>query len=210
MLTQRLRWAQGTMQVMLRENPLVQRGLSLGQRLMYFATMWSYLSGFAAVVYLAAPMLYLCFGVRPVTTYGDEFLWHLVPYLVVNQLLFLVVGYGMRTWRGQQYSLALFPVWIRSLTTAIGNVWFGRSLGFAVTPKFRQAGGPPWRLVRPQLIAMGLLVLSLVVGLVRLALGHADAGGTLVNVVWVLYDLVVLSVIIDAALYTGYQEEQPA
>ena len=50
MLTQRLRWAQGTMQVMLRENPLLQKGLTAGQRLMYFATMWSYLSGFAAVI----------------------------------------------------------------------------------------------------------------------------------------------------------------
>ena len=60
MLTQRLRWAQGTIQVMLRENPLVQRGLKLGQRLMYFATMWSYLCGFAAVVYFAAPIIFLC------------------------------------------------------------------------------------------------------------------------------------------------------
>jgi cellulose synthase (UDP-forming) len=49
MLQQRLRWSQGTLQVLLRENPLVQRGLSVGQRLMYFAMMWSYLSGFAAV-----------------------------------------------------------------------------------------------------------------------------------------------------------------
>ncbi len=31
-------------------------------RLMYFATMWSYLSGFAAVVYLIAPVFYLTLG----------------------------------------------------------------------------------------------------------------------------------------------------
>jgi cellulose synthase (UDP-forming) len=110
MLHQRLRWAQGTLQVLLRENPLKQRGLSPGQRLMYFATMWSYLSGFAAVVYLAAPMVYLFFGVRPVRSFGAGFLWHLVPYLLVTQALFLVVGYGIKTWRGQQYSLAL--VWV--------------------------------------------------------------------------------------------------
>src|SRR5260370_39667786 len=59
MLTQRLRWAQGTMQVMFRENPLFQKGLTIPQRLMYWATIWSYLSGFAAVVYLAAPVSYL-------------------------------------------------------------------------------------------------------------------------------------------------------
>lgn len=52
-LQQRLRWAQGTIQVMLRDNPLFVRGLSFGQKLMYFATMWSYLSGFPSLVYLA-------------------------------------------------------------------------------------------------------------------------------------------------------------
>lgn len=56
MLQQRLRWAQGTIQVFIRENPLLQRGLSAGQRTMYFATGWSYLSGFTAVVYLASPV----------------------------------------------------------------------------------------------------------------------------------------------------------
>ena len=208
MLHQRLRWSQGTLQVMLKENPLFQRGLSLGQRLMYFATMWSYLSGFAAVVYIAAPVLYLFFGIRPVQTFGDDFLIHLVPYLVATQLLFLVVGHGVRTWRGQQYSLALFPLWIRACTTAVGNVFFGRSLGFVVTPKTRPSGASPfpWRLIRPQLVAIALLVTAAVVGLVRLALGLAPtAQGTWINITWVVYDLVVLSVIIQAARYTGYQ-----
>ncbi|SFK77271.1 cellulose synthase (UDP-forming) [Geodermatophilus ruber] len=205
MLHQRLRWSQGTLQVMLKENPLVQRGLSLGQRLMYFATMWSYLSGFAAVVYIAAPVLYLFFGIRPVQSFGGDFAVRLVPYLLATQLLFLVVGYGIRTWRGQQYSLALFPLWIRACTTAVGNVFFGRSLGFVVTPKTRQdSGGFPWRLVRAQLVAIVLLVAALVVGLVRLGLGLAPtAQGTWINVVWVLYDLVVLSVIIQAGRYRG-------
>jgi cellulose synthase (UDP-forming) len=208
MLHQRLRWAQGTLQVLLRENPLVQPGLSVGQKLMYLATMWSYLSGFAAVVYVAAPILYLVAGVRPVAAYGEDFFWHLVPYLLVNQLVFLVVGFGVRTWRGQQYNLALFPLWIRACTTAIGNVWFGRSLGFVVTPKTRQAWAPAWALVCPQLIAMGLLAAAIAVGLVRLAVGAFDSpGGIAVNIVWALYDLVIFSVIIDAALYRGVTPE---
>ncbi len=127
-LQQRLRWGQGTLQIMLRENPLFMQGLSIGQKLMYFATMWSYLSGFAAVVYLAAPVLYLLFGILPVRSFSTDFLWHLLPYLAINQILFLVVGWGMRTWRGQQYSLALFPLWIKAFVSAIGNVYFGRKL----------------------------------------------------------------------------------
>ena len=45
-----------------------------------------------------------------------------------------------------------------------------------------------------------------VAGLVRYALGLAPTPqGTWINLVWVAYDLVVLSVIIQAARYTGYR-----
>ncbi|MGY1832987.1 glycosyltransferase family 2 protein [Geodermatophilus sp. SYSU D01180] len=207
MLTQRLRWAQGTVQVMLRENPLVQPGLTVAQRLMYWATMWSYLSGFAAVVYFAAPVVYLLFGVLPVTGLTAEFFLRLVPFLLVNQLLFWVVGRGRRTWRGQQYSLALFPVWIRSVTSAVGNVVLGRSLAFAVTPKERQSvDRRPWHLVRPQLAVMALLVVAAVVGTVRMVVADASVLGTVTNLVWVAFDLAVLSVIVQAVRYRGPEQ----
>jgi cellulose synthase (UDP-forming) len=205
MMTQRLRWAQGTMQVMLKENPLGVRGLSAGQRLMYFATMWSYLSGFAALVYLAAPIIFLCFGVLPVTAWTVDFFARFIPFFLASQLLFLVAARGVRTWRGQQYALALFPVWIKAVWTAAANVWFGRPLGFAVTPKVRPDGAPSqWRLVWPQLLAMVLLVVAAVIGIVRAAMGLSWWVGTAVNVVWVVYDLVVLSVVVQALRYRGY------
>lgn len=211
MLTQRLRWAQGTVQVMFRENPLLQRRLRWGQRLMYFATMWSYLSGFAALVYLAAPIVYLTIGVLPVQAISTEFFLRLVPFLVVNQLLFFVVAAGRPTWRGQQYSLALFPVWIKSFTSAFGNVFLGRSLDFAVTPKTRQEDtGPAWHLVRPQLWAMAALVAAAVAGVVRIGTGQASAAGTTFNLLWVGFDLAIFSVIIKAARYRGFDAGAPA
>lgn len=204
-LQQRLRWAQGTLQVMFRENPLTQRGLSWPQRLMYFATMWSYLSGFAAIAYLAAPVLYLLFGWVPVEAYSTAFFWHLVPWLVVNQLLFVIVGWGLQTFRGQQYSLALFPLWIRAVVTTVQNVYFGRGLGFVVTPKVRQ-GGIFLELVRPQLVAMGLLVVGIGVGLARIALGSTETLPILVNVFWAAYDLVMLSAVVRAATWRPPEE----
>ncbi|WP_458115502.1 glycosyltransferase family 2 protein [Arthrobacter sp. D2-10] len=208
MLTQRLRWAQGTIQVLLRENPLAKKGMSLVQRLMYFATMWSYLSGFAAVVYFAAPIIYLTLGILPVTSISFDFFIRFLPFMIVNQLLFAVVGRGVSTWRGQQYSLALFPTWIKACTTAARNVWFGRPLGFAVTPKARQDGGPSWSLIRPQLIVMVLLAVAAIVGTIRLATGLNEPLGTFVNVVWVVFDLIVLSVLIKAVKYEGYVTEE--
>ena len=205
MLQQRLRWAQGTIQVFIRENPLVQRGLSAGQRLMYFATGWSYLSGFAALAYLAAPVLYLTLGILPVTTIGADFMWHLVPFLLANQLLFMVVGWKVKTFRGMQYSLALFPLWIRAVVSTIKTEVSGESLGFVVTPKTRQSGSA-LPLVRIQLWTMGILVVAVVIGCVRLMTGETDAGGAIMlNVAWAVYDLVMLSAVLGAASYEGFE-----
>jgi cellulose synthase (UDP-forming) len=210
-LQQRLRWSQGTLQVMLRENPLLKSGLSLGQRLMYWATMWSYLSGPFVVVYLAAPIVYLFSGIAPVSAYSWDFFGHLVPFLLVNQLLFMVVGWGRPTWRGQQYSVALFPLWIQAITSTLGNVYFGQALGFVVTPKVRQGGSSLrtlWRLIWPQLATLALLVIAALWGTGRLLLGHTDeVGGLAVNLFWVGYDLITVGVVIHAANYQPEQDE---
>ena len=203
MLTQRLRWAQGTMQVLLRENPLLQRGLSLPQRLLYFSTMWSYLSGYAALVYFAAPVVFLCFGILPVNTTALEFFLRFLPFMVANQILFIISSHGISTWRGQQYSLALFPVWIKATTTAVANVVFHRPLGFAVTPKTRQAGAAPWHLIRPQIVVGIVLVLATIIGVTRLLLGLGEPIGTFVNLAWVVFDLLILSVLVPAVRFQG-------
>ena len=209
-LQQRLRWAQGTIQVLLRENPLMQSGLSIGQRLMYFATMWSYVSGFFSFIYLIAPVLYLFFGWLPVRAYSSDFFWHLIPFLLTNQLLFIFLGWGLPTWRGQQYNLAMFPVWIKSVTSAVGNVYFGRSLGFVVTPKSRQSG-VYLNLVRPQLVMMGLIAASVLFGLARLLLGFTDEVlSVMVNIFWSVYNLVMLSVVIQAATYSPPRDDDRA
>ncbi|WP_278312447.1 glycosyltransferase [Lolliginicoccus levis] len=199
MLTQRLRWAQGTVQVMLRENPLVQRGLSAAQRLMYWATMWSYLAGFAAIIYFAAPVLYLTLGIMPVQAWSVDFFIRLIPFLIVNQLMFLVVSRGTPTWRGQQYNLALFPVWIKACYTAFRNVYFNKPLDFAVTPKTRQdTQGRQWHLVRYQLLAMAILAVASLIGAANLATGLISPLGFWVNILWVAFDLAILSVVIKA------------
>lgn len=208
MLNQRLRWAQGTMQVMLRENPLLQRGLSAPQRILYFATMWSYLSGFAAIVYFVAPVVYLCFGILPVKSITPTYFYHFIPFMVANQLLFFAVSRGISTWRGQQYSLALFPIWLKAVTSAVANVYFDRPLGFVVTPKTRQEGRNQWRLIRSQIIVSAILVIAVVIGIVRLVHGLNEPTGTSVNVVWVLWDLGLMSILFRAVRFRGIQPEE--
>jgi cellulose synthase (UDP-forming) len=202
-LQQRLRWAQGTLQIMFRENPLTRRGLSVAQRLSYFATMWSYLSGAFTLVYLLEPVGYLGFGWLPVRAFSATFFLHLVPYLLANELLFWFVGWGRPTWRGRQYSIALFPLWIRALWTSIGNVYFGRPLGFVITPKVQ--GGEPtgsYRLIQWQLAMIALLAGVSALSLIRLVLGLSpDPVPILVNLAWAVYDIAMLRVVVVAWRY---------
>ena len=207
MLTQRLRWAQGTVQVMLRENPLVQRGLTLAQRLMYFATMWSYLSGFAALVYIAAPIAYLTLGVLPVQALSTDFFVRLVPFLLVNQLLFFVVADGRPTWRGPAVlaravpgldpvvHLGLRQRLPRPLARLRGHAQ-GEARGHrpALGPGQAAAGrdGPAGR--SPSSSA-GSASRS----------ARRSPFGTIFNMVWVVFDLVIFSVIIQAVRYRGFE-----
>ncbi len=203
MLQQRLRWAQGSLQVLLRENPLRVPGLSLGQRVMYLATMWSYLQGFAALVYLAAPILFLDFGISPVSAYSLDFLARLLPYLGATWAVLALVGWGQSTWRGHQYSLALFPLWIRAAATAVVGTLLGRLPAFVVTSKVRRQGRH-WRLVLPQLTMIVLLAVAVTIGLARLMTrSTAPPLATAVVTTWAVYDLAVLSVVVPAMLYPG-------
>lgn len=209
-LQQRLRWAQGTLQVFFRENPLLQRGLALPQRVMYLATMWSYFSGFATVVYLAAPCLYLFFGFKPVTAYSLPFFARLIPFLIVNQILFTVSAPRIKKWRGHQYSLSLFPLWITAVISTIRNVYFGQPLPFVVTPKTRQGVTGQWRLVRVQIATIVILAAAGIWGAARLATGTApNIPGTMVNVLWAGYDVFSLSVVWMALRYRPSNESEP-
>ncbi|MHC5822381.1 MAG: glycosyltransferase [Nostoc sp.] len=94
-LKQRLRWAQGTVQVLLRENPLAKSGLTFWQRLNYFQTMYSYFSGFSTLIFISCPIIYFFTGIVPVKTYGFDFALHFLPAFIINRLTFITAAWGI-------------------------------------------------------------------------------------------------------------------
>ncbi len=196
-MKQRLRWAQGTIQVFLRDNPLVKKGLSFAQKLMYFSTMYSYFSGFFNLVLLLAPVVFLFTGIAPVDSWSIDFFIRFIPFFVMNKIMFRFIAAGIPVWRGEQYNLAMFPLNIK----AVLSVFTGKKLTFVVTPKQRE-GGKDFRLIWPQSF---LIVLS------AAAIAFAIAGffrgssisiiGLVVNVVWAIYNIVSLGVVVKALYY---------
>jgi cellulose synthase (UDP-forming) len=204
MMEQRQRWATGTMQVFFLDNPLFLRGLTISQRLMYLSTMTSYLSGFAALVYIMAPVVFLVSGIFPIHCDSIAFFVYFMPFFVCCQALFAVSGNGAKgLWRGQQMSFALFPTWIKATLAGASAAFFGKTLKFAVTQKTKQASGAGFRHVIPQLIAMCVLVLAGGYGAVQALAGNRPHFAAVITLLWVLADLALLASMVRAARYKG-------
>jgi cellulose synthase (UDP-forming) len=197
-LSQRLRWAQGTLQVLVRDSPLSKKGLGLGQRLMYAATIFSYFSGFANLVFVLCPLVFLFFGVSPVRAWNLDFFIRFIPFFILNRVMFVIAAEGLPIKRGEQYNLALFPLWIR----AVLGVFLNKKIAFAVTPKTRQSGNF-LSAVKVQIGVIVLTVAGLAFAVAGLAMGRrADYFGVFVNAFWGCFNVYQLLTIVRAARYS--------
>jgi cellulose synthase (UDP-forming) len=201
---QRFKYAGGTVDITLNDNPLFRRGLRWPQRLMYAATMWSYLAVLWNVLFLAAPLVYLFSGIAPVSAYSWDFYKHSLPFLIANELAFMVGLWGMLAWQGQCLYLALFPVNFKALVTVLR----GEKISFPVTPKLRQAG-VFYGLIKWQVGYMALMAIALVYGGARIWTGASDnVSGWLINVFWGLNNILAMSGIVRSAFWTPESREE--
>ena len=124
---------------------------------------------------------------------------------VNDNFLHAYVTHGLNVRRSEEYSLALFPLWIQAVLSVIS----GMQLKFSVTPKERQSGNH-LRLVWAQALIVALTVAASIYGLVSLWQGwNPNTYGVLINVVWGLYNTYPLSRIIRAAVYAPPADWQP-
>src|SRR5206468_2825506 len=107
-----------------------------------------------------------------------------------------IVARGIKTFRGEQHNVALFPVWIRAVTSAVNNVLFGKKLIFLVTPKenstHKRNVADLWT-VWPQIAVMLATLAAVAWGLIMVAAGDTRRFGILVNCFWACYNIVLLS-----------------
>lgn len=199
-LEQRFRWVQGTIRVLLQENPLTKKGLTFWQKLQYCQTMYSYFSGFFTLIFIACPILYFFTGAIPVETYDLTFAIHFVPAFILNRITFMAAAWGIKKsglWRAEQFAIALFPLFIK----AVWSVFTGRSAKFKVTPKQRQFG-MYIGLVIPQVTVVLLTVLGISWSLFRYATGSlTNPNLHLLNAAWAIYNVSLIWALIQAAIW---------
>ena len=194
---QRFKYASGTLDIALHDNPLRRRCLTSWQRVMYGATMYAYLSPLWTVPLMLAPVVYFLAGVTPVRAYDADFAAHVVPFLAASRLALLAGTWGVLTHRGEQYHLASFWLNLRALAHVLAR----RPLRFPVTPKVASARRSV-RLVVPHLLLLGASAFGVVYRGVLLA-GSPAAGTTtayVANAFWTLHNAWALLPFVLAAL----------
>jgi cellulose synthase (UDP-forming) len=195
---QRYKYAGGSLDILVNDNPLFRRGLTFSQRVMYATTFYSYLAPIWNLIFLIAPIIYLFTGVSPVSAYSSDFFWHLIPFLVTLELAMMVGTWGVSGFAAKSSYLSFFPLGLR----AIWSVVKGQTISFKVTPKVRQSGNF-LALVRPQIAIVVLTILAGIWGLTALTFGTTShsASGVISNILWGLNNCLAMAGIIAAALW---------
>jgi cellulose synthase (UDP-forming) len=158
-LTQRLRWGQGSMQILRLDNPLTKSGLSWRQRLVYFAALSSFAQALVHLAYYIAPALFLLGGPAPLYLEHPAQLLPIVVHIAIDLLVFkLFLGPLGRPLLAECFKFVNVYAFLKSLS----GYFSSKRLAFAVTPKGRDAGAS-LRLLLPQI---GLFAVNLA------ALGH--------------------------------------
>ncbi len=200
---QRLRWGQGAMQVLRRENPLFKPGLTFAQRLNYLASMLTYFESFQRLIYTLAPAIVLFTAILPIQVGIQAFMLRFIPYFLVGMLANIALGRGRyRVFETERYNLLKMATFIKASFALIGF----EPRSFKVTPKAASKGtGVIRQLTLPYYAIATILLLGMLVGGLRLAGIFGSTGAnTLALVVtegWALYNLC----IIFAGIYSAMQ-----
>jgi cellulose synthase (UDP-forming) len=153
---QRQRWAQGSMQMLRKFNPLTIRGFTPAQRACYLAANVYPFDGLQKAIFYLAPVVFLLTGAVPVNATGAALLGRLIPYLILSITAFELLTRGTgRLFISERYMMAKFFTYCISLTALFSR----KALKFNVTPK--GTSDVPFRTFAPQAVILTLSAIAI-------------------------------------------------
>jgi cellulose synthase (UDP-forming) len=199
-MKQRLRWATGHVQILFQSNPWTMHGLSLSQRIGYFASIFYFLHGVPRLICLIAPLFALLLGIIPVTADVPDLVNFFGSYYVAVLMMLRTVSRGTRNalWSDIYETAGCVALAWAAFSTAI-RPWKRRP--FVITQKGvmqERKGFPRFSYVVPHLVMLGLLVAGLATG-IRLWMEGRPVLGLEVSLFWGVVNLVLIGVAILAA-----------
>lgn len=188
---QQSRWARGSLEVLFRANPVFLPNLSIRQRLQYlmFAAYW--LNGVIIFIDMVMPLLFLFFGIEPVSTTTTSFALFFLPFMLLNLLTLRKVSNSAFTFRAISFSHASFILQLQSLFATLTR----RPATFSVTPKQAQSGNY-LKLAYPHILYIILASAGAGVAVARDGINPS----VVTNCAWALFNIIVFLPYIKAAI----------
>lgn len=203
-IKQHQRYAEGSLDIALKDNPLFIPGLSMGQRIMYFSTILSYFAPLWILVFLLSPVYFFYTLTLPVQAYSFEFFKYFLPFQVLNTLTVTVGCWGVDTKRGDQYYISSF--WF--MLVSLFSVMRGKKVKFNVTPKDRGNNDLNRQHILPHLVIIALTILGIMYNAILLFFDrHPSPSGFAANSFWCFFNIISLSIMIRAAYWRPISEE---
>ena len=174
-LLQRLRWAQGTMQLYRsQDSPFWKPGLSFRQRISYMASFLAYAESIQKILLICTPTIIILFEVFPMSVNGLSFVMHWLPYFFLTILANKIAGRGYFNWfQTEKYNLLKTIIFLQSF---LWLIW-PKPLKFQVTPKsvdnnvYKKERGS----LRAYMVLFGIIIGVSFAGIARLSTGLSTA-----------------------------------
>lgn len=196
-IVQRLRWAQGMLQIFMLDNVWLRSGLTIMQRLLFTNFAFYWLFPVSRAILLAMPPLFLLFGFNVAVTTPEKLLLYAVPYYLAA-ILNAQYFYGRVRWPfvSQIYETAQTVFLLAGIASVLRHP---RAPTFKVTPKGEVLDQDfVSRLSWPFYCLLALALVSLVVGVSRM-ISEPQLRWALVFVsFWVLLDVLALLGVLGA------------
>ena len=197
---QQVRWARGMAQILRLEWPIFNRTLTIPQRICYTSATTHFFFGFPRLMYAIAPIAFLVFGINSVRGLGLETLTYALPSILIALNANFIVHRGVRFsfWNEIfEYAMAFQDGLVTFM--ALVNPKMG---SFNVTDKGLQVSKRSfdWGSVQILIVIGVLSLLSLFLVPFWLITDLQDADAVLINAVWCLVNVLLLSAAILVAL----------
>lgn len=197
-LSQRLRWAAGTIQIFLFNRKVFFKDLTTPQKTFYLSGLLYYFFGFPRLIFVMSPILYLLWDIKPMAANLFEVGLFLIVCYISKVYFFRKVAKQYRNFVFTDiYETAVcFYLNIAVIKTLLNP----KNIKFSITNKGVDATKTDLMMFLPQTVLLGLAIASLIVPVYNLYQHIYTVSALMVNLILDVFNIVVLAFSIKVAL----------
>jgi len=206
-IAQRVRWAQGALQLLHFKNPLTLPGLKPMQRIAYLASFSYWFFPFSRIITILAPSMFLLFGIMVYNATTEQYAIYGVPYFL-STMIFSDFIFGKIRWPliSDVYEMVQTPLAAPALAATILRPG---KLSFKVTPKGEQLDRDS---IAPtawvQYLLLLIVLLSLIVGGWRWLNHPGERPQLIFTMMWESINFMIVAAAVSVTLERKQRREQ--